>query len=65
MVVMVLGLEVLTNHIGIDYEGTMGSSIGSFDGMTYGGGPVGSLPENHFKRILMRRWWDQDVVHEY
>ena len=36
MVVLVLGLEVLINHIGIDDEDTLGSSVVSFDGMTYG-----------------------------
>ena len=43
MVVVVLGLEVLMNHIGIDEEDTLGSSVGSFDGITYGKKPVGSL----------------------
>ena len=50
MVVMVLGLEVLTNHIGIDYEGTMGSSIGSFDGMTYGGGTCGFIARKSLQK---------------
>ena len=36
MVVLVLGLEVPMNHIGIDDEYMLGSSVGSFDGMTYG-----------------------------
>ena len=36
MVVLVLGLEVLMNHIGLKDENTMGSSVGYFDGMTYG-----------------------------
>ena len=35
MVVLVLGLEVLTNHIGIDEEDTLGYSVGSYDGITY------------------------------
>ena len=35
MVVLVLGLEVLMNHIGLDGEDMLGSSVGSFDGMTY------------------------------
>ena len=35
MVVLVLGLEVPMNHIGIDVEYMLGSSVGSFDGMTY------------------------------
>ena len=33
MVVLVLGLEVLMNHIGLDGEDMLGSSVGSFDGM--------------------------------
>ena len=36
MVVVVLGLELLMNHIGIDEEDTMGSYVGYFDGITYG-----------------------------
>ena len=44
MVVLVLGLEVPMNHIGINDEDTMGSSVGSFDGMTYEKKHVGSLP---------------------
>ena len=36
MGVLVMGLEVLTNHIGLDDEGTIGSSVGSFDDITYG-----------------------------
>ena len=35
MVVMVMGLEVLMNHIGIHDEDIMGSYVGSFDGITY------------------------------
>ena len=31
MVVLVLGFEVIINHIGIDEEDTMGSSVGSFN----------------------------------
>ena len=36
VVVLVLGLEVIINHIGIDEEDTMGSSVGSFDCTTNG-----------------------------
>ena len=36
MAVLVLGLGVIINHIGIDEEDTMGSSVGSFDGTTHG-----------------------------
>ena len=39
-----MGLEVLMNHIGLDDEYTLGSYVGSFDGMTYGKKPVGLLP---------------------
>ena len=35
VVVLVLGLEILMNHIGLNDEDTMGCSFGSFDGMTY------------------------------
>ena len=35
MVMLVLKLEVLMNHIGLDDEDTLGSSVESFDGMTY------------------------------
>ena len=64
MVVLVLGLEVLTNQIGLDEEDTLGYSVGSFDGLTYG--------KNlwlHFQKTFLRKrrmwiWWDQDVVHE-
>ena len=34
--VLIMGLEVLMNHIGLDDEDTMGSSVGPFDGMIYG-----------------------------
>ena len=30
------GVEMLTSHIDIDEEYTLGSSVGSFDGITYG-----------------------------
>ena len=36
IVVVVLGLEVLMNHIGLDEGYTLGSSVGYFDGITYG-----------------------------
>ena len=35
ILVLVLGLEVLMNHIGIYDEGNLGSSVGSFYCMTY------------------------------
>ena len=34
VVVLVTGLKVM-NHIGLDEEDTLGSSVGSFDGITY------------------------------
>ena len=40
-VVLVLVFEVIMNHIGLDDEYTIGFSVQSFDGMTYGGKPVG------------------------
>ena len=49
MVVMVLGSEVPIKHIGINGEDPLGSSLGSFDGMTYDKKTVGSLPENILK----------------
>ena len=36
MVVFVQGLEMLMNHICIDEEDTMGSSVSSSDGINYG-----------------------------
>ena len=57
MVVLVLGLEVIINHIGIDEEDMMGSSVGSFDGTTHGKIPVGSLPEN-----ILKKSTDSDMV---
>ena len=38
------------NHIGIDDEDTLGYSVGSFNGTTYGKKPVGSLLENILER---------------
>ena len=43
MVVVVLGLEALMKHIRIDEEDTLGSYVGSSDGITYGNKPVGLL----------------------
>ena len=36
IVVLVLELEVLMNQSGINEEDTLGSSVGSSDGITYG-----------------------------
>ena len=35
MVLLVVGLEVIMNHIGLDEEDTIGSSVGSSDDITY------------------------------
>ena len=35
MVVLFLGLEVLMDHIGLDEEDTLGSSIESYNSITY------------------------------
>ena len=43
MVMMVLKLEVLMNYIRLDDEDTLGSSVESFDGMTYKKKPVSLL----------------------
>ena len=43
IVVLFMGLGVLMNHIGIGEEDTLGSSVGSSDGIAYGKKPVGSL----------------------
>ena len=43
--VLVLGLEVLINHIRLNGKYKMGYYVGSFDGMTYGKKTVGSFPK--------------------
>ena len=43
MVMLVLKLEVLMNYIRLDDEDTLGSSVESFDGMTYLKKPVSLL----------------------
>ena len=50
MVVLVLGLEVMINHIGINDKDMTGSSVGSFDGTTHVKITVGSLPGNILKK---------------
>ena len=45
-VVMVLVLEVIMNHIGLDEEDMLGSSVGSSDGINYEKKSVGLLLEN-------------------
>ena len=57
MAVLVLGLEVIINHIGINEENNMGSSVGSFDGTTNGKIPVDSLSEN-----ILKKSTDSDMV---
>ena len=57
MMMMVLGLEELMNHIGLDGEDKLSSSVGSFDGMTYEKNPVGSLTEN-----LLKNRTDKEMV---
>ena len=64
MALLILGLEVIINHIGIYEEDTMGSSVGSFDGTTNGKISVGSLTEFFLIKGQIHIWWDQDVVHE-
>ena len=44
--VLILGLEVLLNHIGLTKEDTMGSSVGSSDGIIYEKKHVDSLLES-------------------
>ena len=56
MVVLVMGLEVLTKHIGLDNEDKLGYDVGSFDGMT-NEKSVGPLPENLLKKRI-----DTDMV---
>ena len=57
MLMIVLGLEVIMNHIRLDDEDNLGSSVGSFDGMTYGEKPVGSPLET-----LLKKRADADMV---
>ena len=43
MVLFDMGLEVIMNHIRLDEEYTMGSSVGSSNGITYRVKPVGKF----------------------
>ena len=52
------------NHLGIDYEDTLGNYVGSLDGITYGKIPVGSLVETILTKSQYAEMGDQDVVHE-
>ena len=50
------------NHLGIDYEDTLGNYVGSLDGITYGKIPVGSLVETILTKSQYAEMGDQDVV---
>ena len=52
------------NHLGIDYENTMGTYVGSLDGITYGKRPVGCLVKTPLTKKQKVEREDQDVVHE-
>ena len=52
------------NHLGIDYEDTVGTYVGYLDGITYGKRPVGSLVETPLTKRQDAERGDQDVVHE-
>ena len=65
MVVLVLGVGVLMNHIVIDEEDTLGSSVRSSDGITYGGKPIKHCWKIAVVTIQMQRLGGgQDVVNE-
>ena len=65
IVVLVLVLEVLMNSIGIDEEYTLGSSVRSSDGITYGGKPIKHCWKITVETIQMQRLGGgQDVVNE-
>ena len=52
------------NHLGIDYEDTLGNYVGSLDGITYGKIPVGSLVETLLikRKVAEMGYWG--VFHE-
>ena len=52
------------NHLGIEYEDTMGTYVGSLDGIIQGKIPVGSLVETPLTKRQYADMKDQDVVHE-
>ena len=52
------------NHLGIYYENTMSTHVGSLDGITYVKIPVGSLLETPLTKRKDAEMGDQDVVHE-
>ena len=52
------------NHLGLDQEYTLGTYVGSLDGITYGKRPVGSLVETPLTKRQDVEIRDQDVLHE-
>ena len=52
------------NHPGLDYEDTMGTYVGSFDGITYGKIYGGALIETPLNKSQDTEMGDQDVFHE-
>ena len=54
----------LMNHLGFDYEDTMGTYVGSLDGITYGKRSVGLLIATALTKRKDVEMGYQDVVHE-
>ena len=52
------------NHLGIDYEYTLGTYVGSLDSITYVKRPVGSLLETTLTKGQNTERGEHDVVHE-
>ena len=52
------------NHLGIEYEDTMGTYVGSLDGITYVKRPLGSFLETPLTKRQNAKMGDQDLVHE-
>ena len=52
------------NHLGFDYEDTMGTYVGSLDGITYGKRSVGLLIATALTKRKDVEMGYQDVVHE-
>ena len=52
------------NPLGIDYEETLGTYVGSLNGITYGKIPVCSLVETPLTERHNAERGDHDVVHE-
>ena len=53
------------NHLGLDYEYTLGAYVGSLDGITYGKIPVGSLLETPLTKRQDTYMEDHYVVQKY